>query len=441
MKETFQSTEGISVYKENGQFRMVLPTLDSVDLSMEEYTLWNSVGKGKTVDEINSEMRKIFPDMTQKEVNDMLGRLNETFLIHPVPHSKGQKAFLPEERLFNRNDKIKSALLRKYLIQADTSLQYVYFLPTEKETFSLDSLIGLLDEILPFVSRSPVIFFFDAERYVDSSSFKKIVGFIKSKMVHDSPVLVFETSSVPDEGVLVDSLHLLEASRYECLEMVTLKKRFFGEGVISSKKHRGFTNDDNLVLLLKTAAPEDTKRLEHLSQYYPRIRYGLSFTISKKGQTEEVEEFSENASIPIFLRFEDFTLIPYFFSYFLNRFEISFSEDDMYRIKEAFLKNYLPLSNCGAGKRKILLTADGTVYPCLPAVKEGYSIGHIEEGIENVIRGKVAEDLQNNISKRFEECRNKCSFAYFCGGCILENRCKLKLKILDKIAKERDCRE
>lgn len=437
MKAMIQKTCGVSAHEKDERFILTLPTLDHVELTEEEYTFWNLIGNGKSVKKLNSEIKSIFPDMGNEEIDVMIKKLNESFLIHPVPISKGEKAFPFEERLFDMHKKDKLMPLRKNVITKDETLQYLYFLPTE-ETFTFESLCSGLDELLPHVSRSPILIFFDAERYLDAHSFRELVKFIVSRMPYDRPVLIFEVSpKAIEENAVLDSLKFLEAPKYKCIDKATLIARVYGEKAISFGRYRCPTDDDCLMLLLKLTTPHDIKAIEYLKPYYPKVRHGLSFKVSRKEQVKELEEFLEKTFLPIFLRFEECTLSPYFIFPFLNVSKIIPIDDDLFRMKEAFLKNYLPLSHCGAGRRKLLLAADGRVYPCPAAVDEGYSLGHIEEGINNVLKGEITIALQHRISETFYECVHTCCLAYFCGGCILRRRCNPKLTILEQAIKER----
>ena len=433
MREIIHKTDGVSVYERGNTVALMLPTLDVIDVTRDAYILWNLIGKGKSVDELNSGMKKIYSDITEEKIEKILKTLSELQLIHSSPCSAVEKNLSFEENLLMKYSGDRFLLLRKGLIEKDENLHYITFLPG-KETFTVDSLLAALDKILPPASRSPIMRFFDAEQYLDIISLRKIVEFITSRIVYDRPFIIVEV----DSDFITEDIHglltLLEATPYQCLHVKTQEKRFLKEKTTLSGAYDFSIDDTNLFVLLRIDTLKDIEHFAHLTQY-PGKSQGVSFKISKKNQVQLVEKFLKTYPVPVFLRFESCNLIPYFFLHFLDEERVLFVEDDLYRLKRAFIKNCFPITTCGAGKRKITITPDGTVYPCLPAVKEGYSIGNIKEGIQSVMKGEKIINLQNRTLKRFNECKNTCSFAYFCGGCFLKRRCRAKHAVMQSIFK------
>jgi MoaA/NifB/PqqE/SkfB family radical SAM enzyme len=85
---------------------------------------------------------------------------------------------------------------------------------------------------------------------------------------------------------------------------------------------------------------------------------------------------------------------------------IVFWEDDMYRIQRAIQKCYLPLTDCGAGKRKIAITLDGNVYPCADAAyHQMHCLGNIQkEPLDTILKKpRRSEKLSKKILKNVQK--------------------------------------
>lgn len=103
----------------------------------------------------------------------------------------------------------------------------------------------------------------------------------------------------------------------------------------------------------------------------------------------------------------------------------------MYRIQRAMHKSYLPLRDCGAGKRKIAVTLDGNVYPCVDAVQNTFLLGNItKESLGTILNGEKALKIRESIQKTFKTCAKECCLAYFCSGCIIKEKCDKKKEML-----------
>lgn len=109
-----------------------------------------------------------------------------------------------------------------------------------------------------------------------------------------------------------------------------------------------------------------------------------------------------------------------------------FLEDDMYRVQKAMERSYLPLTDCGAGKRKIAVTVDGTVYPCADAAAHRmYCLGNMrDQPLDTILKGEHLQNVRGKIRARFEKCAKECCLAYYCSGCLMEKRCGKKKEIL-----------
>ena len=430
--EIVQKTEGVYVHEKEKNVTVVLPTLDVVTLSRKEYILWNLIDGKKSMNELYVEIKESL-NISEDEIQKVLKKLSNVWLIHPIPH-EGEKDFSFEERLLMKKSEDKFLLLEKNVIEKDESFQYISFLPLNGK-FTLDLILNVFKEVIPYASRSPLISFFDAEQYMDAALLRKIIRGVTSHMLYDRPFVVLEVNSAFIHDI-DDVLSLLEPTPYQCLDIKTLVKMYLGDEVSPLEKYDLSKNDVNLFVLVKMENAKDIENFKYLNEY-PGKSYGVSFKISQKEQIQDVERFLEKYFIPVFLRFTSCDLFPYFFSHFLNTERVLFAGDDLYRIKGACIKNYFPVTHCGAGKRKIVFTPDGKVYPCLPAVEEGYILGHIEEGILSIMKGDAVLTVQDTISSRFKECNCTCCFAFFCGGCILKKRCALKREILNNMLKER----
>jgi radical SAM protein with 4Fe4S-binding SPASM domain len=434
MNTTYKQTRGLSVFTSDEKYTLILPDLNEVTLSETEYNMWKTVGEGKSIEELHRETKIDHSHMTKEDVTGILDRLASLSLVHPVASSPGEKAFPFEERLFDREEKNKVTLVRKNLIGKDTSLHYVYFTLHSGSTFQKPSLYRSVEEILPQISRSAIIFFRNADMYLDSQDMIDVTKFIIERIPYDRPILVFESDpSIIEESMLLPLSDSVKSTHYQCADLATLMKRTYGEKAITIGSIRCFTNDDNLFLLLKIDKSEDVKEISYLRKYFPTIRFGLSMKVRNKNQIEDIETILKITKSPVFLQFENNSLIPDYFKYFLRYSKVLFMDDDLFRMKEALLKNYLPLLDCGAGRRKLTISGDGLVYPCPPAVKEGYVLGHIDDGINHILQGKKAQTLRKMISDKFNSCSQKCCLAYYCGGCFLESRCSYKIDILKKI--------
>lgn len=419
--DTVRKARGISVVRDgtgtvvvNGRLEPVVVTSTAVEV----LSLLDGKRNIKTICNM-AEKKGITKEETQKILT--------LFLEKGIAVTKKGDDFYPEdEQVFTQTWKginmdymSVDILPRIHIIQEDPFLWRISFVPSHKR----GDLTFILKRVLNYASRTPVIEFLEADTYLDRFSLLKLVKTVVDEMEHDMPYFFFEfTKNILIEEDIEQLLALVKAPHTQILGPWTRIARVFGEDALYlSESAKIDSYDDNICIGINT-----------------------------KGLTNEVDVFSKFPGIPLVFIAEsdidskELSLGP--FPLFLKHSKgekdvletvlrseaIYFMEDDLYKVQRATQKYYIPSTDCGAGKRKIAVTLDGNVYPCVDtAQKTAFCLGNVEEAsIEDILEGEKAQRVREKIKKNFEKCADTCCFAFFCGGCLISERCNMKKELL-----------
>jgi radical SAM protein with 4Fe4S-binding SPASM domain len=314
-------------------------------------------------------------------------------------------------------------LPRIHVIQKDATFQRITILPSDKK----GDITLFLKKLLKYASRTPLIEFFGADTYLESSEAVELVKAVIDELEYDMPHFFFEFSKNMFSKEDIQTLKALTKARItQGLSSRTLVSHVFGENALHVS--RGFTlhcQDNNISIALR--AGDTTKELNKL-----RTVQGIHlFWVTTPGTGDTLKKLSNT---PYYTLVEQSNPIgKNEFDTILQSNRLFFLEDDMYRVQRAMQKSYLPLTDCGAGKRKIAVTVDGNVYPCADAARHGmYCMGNLrDDSVSTVLKSDNLRKVRETIVENFEKCAEKCCLAYFCSGCIMKNRCSTKKEMLD----------
>lgn len=314
-------------------------------------------------------------------------------------------------------------LPRIHVIQKDATFQRITILPSDKK----GDITLFLKKLLKYASRTPLIEFFGADTYLESSEAVELVKAVIDELEYDMPHFFFEFSKNMFSKEDIQTLKALTKARItQGLSSRTLVSHVFGENALHVS--RGFTlhcQDNNISIALR--AGDTTKELNKL-----RTVQGIHlFWVTTPGTGDTLKKLSNT---PYYTLVEQSNPIgKNEFDTILHSNRLFFLEDDMYRVQRAMQKSYLPLTDCGAGKRKIAVTVDGNVYPCADAARHGmYCMGNLrDDSVSTVLKSDNLRKVRETIVENFEKCAEKCCLAYFCSGCIMKNRCSTKKEMLD----------
>jgi radical SAM protein with 4Fe4S-binding SPASM domain len=276
---------------------------------------------------------------------------------------------------------------------------------------------------LEYTSKTVVIEFLEADTYLDSSQIVELVKTVAKEVEHDMPYFVFEITHNIFNDTEMKTLAELRAPDTQCVTSMTVIGRVFGESALFIKGGYKLASEDECISI---ALKADKATLEDVNFFKKFPQVALFFTVDDDSTLETLPRFV----YPIFLK-DAASISSKGLCTILQSNYLLFWEDDMYRIQRAMQKSYLPLRDCGAGKRKIAVTLDGNVYPCVDAVQDTFLLGNItKESLDTILKGEKALKLRENIQKTFKTCAKECCLAYFCSGCIIREKCNKKKEIL-----------
>lgn len=135
-----------------------------------------------------------------------------------------------------------------------------------------------------------------------------------------------------------------------------------------------------------------------------------------------------------------------------NREQFIKSTDNGPYIPSSFLNEErveeLGFCSCAAGKNKIFIRHDGSVYPCPSFMKEKYTMGNVKdvESLEMITASNMDDVVRKHmleVNMMFSEKCSECPVKYFCWSCIgdtdrfpnkgsLDNYCRRTKPILMK---------
>jgi radical SAM protein with 4Fe4S-binding SPASM domain len=419
MELVLRKVRGISVIPRESGAVVVTGRLEPVLVTPAELTVFSLLdGKrdSKTICDRAQEK-----GITQEETRHMLKLFREKGIA--VAEKDG---FYPEdEQLFTQSWKginmdymSVDILPRIHVIQEDPYLGRITIVPSIKS----GDIKSILKEVLNYASRTPIIEFMEADIYLDSSTLLELVKTTVDELEHDMPYFFFEfKKNILTEKDIENLLDVVKAPQTQILGPWTRIARVFGEDALYLSENAKIDSyDDNICIALNVE--EITEDVEIFSTF-PGVYLGFV------ADGADVTRLS-TGPFPLFLKHSrghrDFL------DTVLKSEAIFFMEDDVYRVQRAIQKYYLLFTDCGAGKRKIAVTLDGDVYPCTDAAyKKIYRLGNVEEeSVDDIIRGEAAQRVREKIKKTFEDCAEKCCLAFFCGGCLISERCNMKKEMV-----------
>ena len=401
--------------------------LERVQLTSEAHTIFNLVDGVQDAEKICSLAEDAgIPCTKTKEILEML---HEKGII-----VEGEGSYPEDEQIFSlyRRGGVRDFLRmdvspRIHLVQEDSCLQRITFLPSEGRIDITD----LLKRVLPSAAKTPVIEFLEADTYLDGSKMVEVVRTAVEELEDDLPYFIFELQrNILTEEDLTQ-LTQWKAPETQCLTSMTVIGRVFGENSLQVKGGFKLASEDEYISIVLRA---DRATLEDVNFFrkYPQVT--LFFTA-------DIDTFSPQKLprfiFPIIMK-NTYTATPEELLTVLESNYLFFQEDDMYRVHRAMQQSYLPLTDCGAGRRKIALTLDGNVYPCADAAGKGILLGNVmSEPLDAILEGEKALSLRKTIQQTFEICAQECCLAYFCSGCIIKERCVKKKGFLSLFLNKR----
>ena len=422
---TVRRARGTAVYQTDSGMSVVNGRLEQVSIDSAAASLLDLIDGVRDSDTIRNLAKK--EGIPKEKTTEML----KMFLDNGIIVEEG--SCWGDERVFlsmwrgDESDYMKmSALARIHVVQEDSSLQRISILPPEDESTKELDIVSVLTELMKYASKNPIIEILRADMYLESSQILEMVRASVNELEHDMPHFLFElTRNIFSEDDMNTLLTLTRYQHTQCLSSRTLASRIFGEAVLQvGKEFRLNSQDNNITIALRIddKPPEGVEFFRKfpvnvllvaemgrnvLNRILSISPYSLFLRTSGKWELEAVEEILQSS-------------------------HIFFWEDDMYRVQRALQKGYLPFTHCGAGTRKIAVTMDGQVYPCADAAEQReHSLGNLrEESVATLLEGRRTQNVRENIEKTFKNCAEKCPLAYFCSGCIIEERCDKKKEIL-----------
>ncbi len=417
----FRKVKGVSVFTEKGGITVMNGRLDPITLDSEAAHIFNLIDGTKDVGTLcDLAERKGIPGEKTKKTLKMLQKAG---II-----AKGEGIFPEDERIFSdtwgdaQPNYLKMDILpRIHVVQEDSCFQKITFLPSEKR----EDINFLLKKLLKYASKTPLIEFFGSDTYLDSSHVIELVKIAVGELEHDVPHFFFELGRNIFSKKDLETLKAMTKTQItQGLSSRTLISQIFGEDVLHiGRRFRLHSQDHNISLALR-ADKQNVEALEFFRQV-PGINLFLIAELDEK-----IESLSKTPYYILLKPLEKITLDN--LDTIFNSFNVFFLEDDLYRIQRAIQKCYLPLTDCGAGKRKIAVTLDGNVYPCADAAQyRMYCLGNLrDESVAEIRTGEKAQKVREKIRKNFKKCAEECCLAYYCSGCIMDRKCSRKKEML-----------
>ncbi|MBU7027326.1 MAG: SPASM domain-containing protein [Theionarchaea archaeon] len=406
--------------------RIVNGLLEQVELSPAAFSIFDVVDGVRNVETICDLAENAgIPRVETKKILEMLhskGILVEKEGVYP----EDEQIFSLYRRGGSRDFLRMDISPRIHLVQEDLCVQRITFLPSDKkgDIGDIGEITHLLQKILEHASKTPVIEFVEADTYLDSSQMVELVKTAVKELEHDMPYFIFELTQPTFNAEEMNQLTELRAPHTQCLTSMTVIGRVFGESALTVKGGYKLASEDEYI---SVALRADKATLEDVNFFrkFPQITLFFVADIDDI-TTETLPRFV----YPILLK-NARALNREGLRTVLQSNYLFFWEDDMYRVQRAMQKSYLPLTDCGAGKRKIAVTLDGNVYPCADAARKGVLLGNLtREPLDAILNGEKALTLRENIKNTFEKCGKECCLAYFCSGCIIEEKCNKKKEML-----------
>ena len=413
----FRKARSISTYRTDTGVSLVNGRLEPVKLDFKSYYIFELVDGIRNTEKI-CELAKKEKILQEKTMNTLQVLWKAGMIL-----KKGES----DEMIFSDTwgtyvrDYMKMDVLpRIHVIQKDATFQRITFLPSDKK----GDITLFLKKLVEYASRTPLIEFFGSDTYLNGLKAVELVKTVTDELEYDMPHFFFEFSknifSKEDIQTLKD---LTKARVTQGLSSRTLVSHVFGETALHVS--RGFTlhcQDNNISLAVRAG---DTKELTKL-----RKLQGINLFLVLTPGTGTLKKLSNT---PYYTLVEQSTPVEKDeYNTIVQSNRLFFLEDDMYRVQRAMQKSYLPFTDCGAGKRKIAVTVDGEVYPCADAARNGlYCMGNLtDDSVSTVLNSDNLQKVRETIVENFEKCAEKCCLAYFCSGCIMENRCSTKKEML-----------
>ena len=412
----FRKARGISTYRTDTGVFLVNGRLEPVKLDSKSYYIFELVDGIKNIKNICEIAKK--EKIPQEKTINTLQVLWKAGMIFKKGESD-EMVFSDTWGVYARDYMKMDVLPRIYVIQKDATFQRITLLPSDKK----GDITLFLKKLLKYASRTPLIEFFGADTYLNGPEAIELVKTITDELEYDMPHFFFELSKNIFSKEDIQTLKNLTKARItQGLSSRTLVSHVFGETALQVS--RGFTlhcQDNNVSIAVRA---DNTKELNKL-----RTVQGIHlFRVTTPG-TGTLKTLSNT---PYYTLVEQSTLLEQECTTIVQSNRLFFLEDDMYRVQRAMQKSYLPFTDCGAGKRKIAVTADGNVYPCADAARHGlYCMGNLrDDSVRTVLNSDNCQKVRKTIVENFEKCAEKCCLAYFCSGCIMENRCSTKKEML-----------
>ena len=414
-----RKARGVSTFRTENGVTLVNGRLEPLKLDFKSYYIYNLVDGIRNTEEI-CEIAKN-KEIQEKMTMDILQMLWKAGMFLKKGESD-EMIFSDTWRTHSRDYMKLDVLPRIHVVQEDSTFQQITLLPSEKK----GDITSLLKKLLKYASRTPLIEFLGADTYLDSSTAVELVKTVVDELEHDMPYFFFELSKNIFSKKDIQTLKTLTKARItQGLSSRTLVSHVFGENALHVS--RGFTlhcQDDNISIALR--AGDTTEELDQL-----RSIQGIHLFLVTGPDTEDTPELRSHA--PYYTLVGHSETIRHRFDTILQSSHLFFLEDDMYRVQRAMQKSYLPLTDCGAGKRKIAVTVDGSVYPCADAAKHTqYCIGNLrDDSVSTILKSDNLQKIREAVVENFEKCAKECCLAYFCSGCIMGERCSTKKAMVD----------
>jgi radical SAM protein with 4Fe4S-binding SPASM domain len=417
--ETLRKARGISVIPRESGIMVVNGRLEPVVITPAELEIFNLLDGKKDIKTICDTAQK--KGITQEKTRHIL----ELFCEKGIAVPKKDEFYPEDEQLFTQTWKginmdymSVDILPRIHVIQEDPYLGRITFVPSKKK----GDIIPVLKEVLKRASRTPIIEFMEADTYLDGDNLLELVRTTVDELEHDMPYFFFEfKKNILSENDIENLLDMVKAPQTQILGPWTRIARVFGEEALYLTENAKIDSyDDNICIALDVEGiTEDVE----MFRKFPGIYLGFV------ADSTDITRLSEGP-FPLFLKHSKGD--KKFLDTVLKSEAIFFMEDDVYRVQRAIQKYYLLFTDCGAGKRKVAVTLDGDVYPCADAAyKDMFRLGNVkEESINNILGGEAAQKVREKIKKNFEHCAETCCLAFFCGGCLISERCSIKKEMV-----------
>ena len=330
----------ITVYKTDAGATVINGRLEPVNLDAETFFVFSLVENGRDTKTI-CDLAKTIPEKRTRKILESL--LKEGIIVpetdfYPLDErifSNTWKAYTPDYMMMD-------ILPRIHVVQNDLYFQKISLLPAENGDVCMD----WFKDVVTYASRTPVI---QVCADLDSSHLLDIVKTAVKILEPDKPHFLFWMDKNVFSEKDMETLRKLTKTRItQCLSAKTLVSHVFGESTLRVGRTFVLGSQDNNVTIV-------FKGHENVDLTF--FRKFLWVTVMVAPDKELLKNFPRFP--PYVCLKNSYTLTLKEIDTALQSNNIFFWEDDMYRIQRAIQKCYLPLTDCGAGKRKIAITLDG----------------------------------------------------------------------------------